>query len=132
MRTLKLVPLASISFAILMVGRASTAQVVVSDVGPAQGTYSSARPAWISMNGGIRVEAPYGVASPAFSTSTPTFYYSYAVSAPDPARAYVPYGQSDGFSYHGRAYGHPYDAWTWQYLGDSGGGLAHYYYPPVR
>jgi len=59
--------------------------------------------------------------------------YSYYATFPWPARGYVGYGPTDMFPFHGRAYGHPYDPWTWAYMG--GGGysryLPRYYYPPV-
>lgn len=58
--------------------------------------------------------------------------YSYYAAFPWPARGYVPYGPNDGFPFYGHAYGHPYDRWTWPYMG---GGynryLARYYYAPV-
>ena len=58
--------------------------------------------------------------------------YSYYAAWPWPARGYVPYGPVDQFPFYGHAYGHPYDRWTWAYMG---GGynryLARYYYPPV-
>jgi hypothetical protein len=59
--------------------------------------------------------------------------YSYYVSAPNPARVYVPYGSSDQFPFYGRAYGNPGDRWSWYYMG--GGDrryLAKYYYPLLR
>jgi hypothetical protein len=58
--------------------------------------------------------------------------YSYYAAWPRPARIYVPSGPGAEFPFYGRAYGHPYDRWTWTYLG--GGydrNLARYYYPPV-
>jgi hypothetical protein len=57
--------------------------------------------------------------------------YSYSVTAPLPARGYVPYGANDIFPYYGRPYGHAYDKWTWESL-SGGSSLARYYYPPVR
>jgi hypothetical protein len=58
--------------------------------------------------------------------------YSYYAAWPWPARGYVPYGPGDQFPFYGQPYGHPYDRWTWPYLG---GGynryLARYYYPPI-
>ena len=60
--------------------------------------------------------------------------YSYYVAPyPLPARPYVAYGSNDIFPYYGRPYGHPYDAWTWSYMGAYPTDyLARYYYPPVR
>ncbi len=58
--------------------------------------------------------------------------YSYYAAWPRPARLYVPYGAGDAFPFYGRAYGYPYDRWTWTYLG--GGynrSLARYYFPPI-
>jgi hypothetical protein len=57
--------------------------------------------------------------------------YSYAVTAPLPARGYVGYGANDIFPYYGRPYGHAYDKYSWSTLSGSGS-LARYYYPPVR
>lgn len=57
--------------------------------------------------------------------------YSYYAAAPGTARGYFGYGQ-DEFPYNGRAYGHPYDPWTWPYMSSSyQNGLQHYYHPPV-
>lgn len=57
--------------------------------------------------------------------------YSYAVTAPLPARGYVGYGSNDLFPYYGRPYGHAYDRYSWSTLSGSGS-MARYYYPPVR
>lgn len=57
--------------------------------------------------------------------------YSYYVPTPGGPRGYYGYGE-DQFPYYGRAYGHPYDPWTWPYMTDSyANSLHHYYYPPV-
>jgi hypothetical protein len=59
--------------------------------------------------------------------------YSYYVTAPYPARAYVGFGSTDSFPFYGRAYGNPGDRWSWYYMG--GGDrryLARYYYPLLR
>ncbi len=72
------------------------------------------------------------VAAPAAPATTAYPYYSYYAAYPRPARGYVGYG-NDEFPFHGHAYGHPYDPWTWPYL--SGGNatvLARYYDPPVK
>jgi hypothetical protein len=56
--------------------------------------------------------------------------YSYYAAHPAPARVYVEYGGTDQFPFHGRAYGHPGDRWSWYSMG--GGDrryLARYYYP---
>lgn len=42
--------------------------------------------------------------------------YSYYAAFPLPAREYVGFGGND-FPFHGQPYGHPYDLWTWPYLG---------------
>jgi hypothetical protein len=72
------------------------------------------------------------IGGPVYSSSVYVAPYSYYVTLPRPARGYVPYGPGDAFPFYGRAYGHPYDPWTWPYMG---GGysryLARYYYPPV-
>lgn len=58
--------------------------------------------------------------------------YSYYAAFPYPARGYVGYGTND-FPFYGNPYGYPYDRWTWANLSASPyGGLARYYYPPVR
>jgi hypothetical protein len=67
-----------------------------------------------------------------YSTPTPHFPYSYYAAYPNPARAYVSYGNDD-FPFYGRSYGHPYDRWTWPYMsGSYTSGLARYYDPPVK
>jgi hypothetical protein len=59
--------------------------------------------------------------------------YSYYAAFPFPARGYVGYGPSDQFPFYGNPYGYPYDRWTWANLSASPfGGLARYYYAPVR
>ena len=72
------------------------------------------------------------VGGPAHVSSAYVPPYSYYAAWPWPARGYVPYGPGDAFPFYGRPYGHPYDRWTWPYMG---GGysryLARYYYPPV-
>lgn len=73
-----------------------------------------------------------GTVAPAFSSPASVPPYSYYAAFPWPARGYVPYGPGDQFPFYGQPYGHPYDRWTWPYLG---GGynryLARYYYPPI-
>jgi hypothetical protein len=70
---------------------------------------------------------------PVFSSSAYVPPYSYYAAWPWPARVYVPYGPGDAFPFYGRAYGHPYDRWTWPYLGGGNSRyLARYYYPPLR
>ncbi len=60
------------------------------------------------------------------------YQYSYYTRSPLPARTYVGYGASD-FPFHGVAYGHPYDPWTWPMMsGYYANGLARYYDPPVK
>jgi hypothetical protein len=80
-----------------------------------------------------RTWAPASVAgAPVYDSSAYVPPYSYYAAWPWPARGYVPYGPGDQFPFYGRAYGHPYDRWTWPYI--SGGyyrHLARYYYPPV-
>ncbi len=49
-----------------------------------------------------------------------------------PAREYVPYGQNDPFPFHGRAYGHPYDRYSWTTMTGYNDLLSRYYYPPLR
>ena len=56
--------------------------------------------------------------------------YSYFAAFPEPARQYVGFGND--FPFYGRPYGHPYDRWTWQYLGNANvEALTSYDYPPV-
>jgi len=58
--------------------------------------------------------------------------YSYYVVPPGTARGYYGYGE-DQFPYNGRAYGHPYDPWTWPYMSQGyQGSLFRYYDPPVK
>lgn len=52
-------------------------------------------------------------------------YDYFAAPYPLPARLYAGYGSND-FPYYGRAYGHPYEPWTWE-------GMSRYpIYPPLR
>ncbi|WP_435015473.1 hypothetical protein TA3x_003013 [Tundrisphaera sp. TA3] len=77
----------------------------------------------------------YGYRGYASGYSTaPVYHYSYyAVPNPAyPARAYVGLDTPVDFPFHGQAYGHPYDPWTWPYLANNGRGLARYYDPPVK
>lgn len=60
------------------------------------------------------------------------FPYSYYAAFPGPARVYVPLNANDAFPFGGNPYGHPYDRWTWSYLGGYPESLVRYYYPPVR
>ncbi len=57
--------------------------------------------------------------------------YSYSISAPQPARGYVGYGDNDIFPYYGRPYGHAYDRYSWSAMSGENT-MARYYYPPVR
>jgi hypothetical protein len=58
-------------------------------------------------------------------------YSYYAARPPLPARYYWGYGTSD-FPFHGRAYGRPYDLWTWPYIsGNPTAPVTRYYYPPL-
>ena len=58
--------------------------------------------------------------------------YSYYAAPVGMARGYYGYGE-DYFPYNGRAYGHPYDPWTWPYMSQSyQGSLQRYYEPPVK
>ena len=60
---------------------------------------------------------PVSYAAPK-TTATYIPPYSYYVAPyPLPARPYVGLGSNDIFPYYGRPYGHPYDAWTWSYMG---------------
>ena len=56
--------------------------------------------------------------------------YSYYAAAPGQARGYYGYGQ-DEFPYYGRAYGHPYDPWTWPYMTGYYQNSLYRYYEPV-
>ena len=81
--------------------------------------------------GGVTYSSYY--AGPA-STAQPyrAYTYSYYTLSPLPPRTYVGYGATD-FPFYGRAYGHPYDPWTWPMMsGSYGNGLALYYDPPVK
>ncbi|HEU5118050.1 MAG TPA: hypothetical protein VFT74_15610, partial [Isosphaeraceae bacterium] len=73
-----------------------------------------------------------GIVQGASFPSEPLFPYSYYAAYPAPAREYVPYGQYDLFSFDGRAYGHPYDRYSWTYMAGYNDLLSRYYYPPVR
>ncbi len=76
--------------------------------------------------------APGMVAGSSAPLATPPYPYSYYVNLPSPARGYVGYGQ-DEFPFNGRAYGHPYDPWTWAYLSRGyQASLVRYYDPPVK
>jgi len=80
-----------------------------------------------------RAWAPAPVGSAArYGSPSPNWPYSYYAAWPWPARGYVPYGPGDQFPFYGQPYGHPYDRWTWPYMG---GGynryLARYDYPPI-
>ena len=58
--------------------------------------------------------------------------YSYYAARDGQPRGYYGYGQ-DEFPYYGRAYGHPYDPWTWPYMSYGyQNSLNRYYEPPVR
>lgn len=78
--------------------------------------------------------AGYSAGSTGMDGSNALRPYSYFASRGQlPARTYVPYGSGDNFTFTGRPYGHPSDAWSWSYIG--GGyqnAMARYYYPPVR
>lgn len=97
----------------------------------------------LTLGASLRAEAQGVVAveprAPLTWISVPTYYssayvppYSYYAALPAPARGYVPYGSQDQFPFYGNPYGHPYDPWTWSYIG---GGyqayMARYFYPPV-
>jgi hypothetical protein len=59
--------------------------------------------------------------------------YSYYAAYPFPARIYLPHGPNEFFPFYGRPYGSPSDPWSWAAMStDRFGGLARYYYPPVR
>ncbi|SIO58248.1 hypothetical protein SAMN05444166_5606 [Singulisphaera sp. GP187] len=80
---------------------------------------------------GTSATAPV-VAGPTFADPSYVPPYSYYAAYPNPARGYVGYGTND-FPYYGRPYGGPSDRWSWSAMSTAGnGGLARYYYPPVR
>ena len=61
----------------------------------------------------------------------PTRPYSYYAAPNGMARGYYGYGE-DQFPYYGRAYGHPYDPWTWPYMTYGyQNSLNRYYAPPL-
>lgn len=62
--------------------------------------------------------------------SAPIRPYSYYAAAPGQARGYYGYGE-DQFPYYGRAYGHPYDPWTWPYMSGYYQNSLNRYYEPV-
>ena len=65
------------------------------------------------------------------ATNPPMRPYSYYAAQPlGTARGYYGYGE-DQFPYYGRAYGHPYDPWTWPYMSDSYQNSLYRYYEPV-
>src|SRR5262249_50263523 len=110
--------------AALVFGQSARAQITVT-----RGAWYSPAVTSTPMGGATFVTPAYGA----------TYYYargyippySYWAAYPYPARTYVGYGTND-FPFYGRPYGHPYDAWSWTYMGDPYRGLAKYYYPPVR
>ena len=60
------------------------------------------------------------------------YTYSYYTRSPLPARTYVGYGAND-FPFHGAAYGHAYDPYTFEAMsGSYYSSLARYYDPPVK
>ncbi len=80
------------------------------------------------VGGGGYAGAPVVVGAPVLGSSIVAPYadayvppYSYYAALPLPARQYVGLGASAGsyndFPFHGQPYGHPYDAWTWPYIG---------------
>lgn len=96
---------------------------------------------------GATVAAPtpvVGSVSSGYSYSSgyaaPAYPYSYfAVNQPfTNARGYVGLPGTTDFPFHGQAYGHPYDPWTWPYLASYGHGpgwgygLQRYYYPILK
>ncbi len=92
-----------------------------------------ATPASTSTVAGAAVGSPTaaGVAATTPAT-TPYPSYSYYAAYPNQARGYVGYNNDD-FAFHGQAYGHPYDKWTWPYMtGSNATVLARYYDPPVK
>ncbi|WP_406694926.1 hypothetical protein V5E97_28180 [Singulisphaera sp. Ch08] len=72
------------------------------------------------------------VAGPTFANPFYVPPYSYYAAFPGPARGYEGYGTND-FPFYGQPYGGPSDRWSWSAMStDRFGGLARYYYPPVR
>ncbi len=70
--------------------------------------------------------------APLASSTAEVKPYSYYAAPAGMARGYYGYGD-DNFAYNGRAYGHPYDPWTWPYMSQSyQGSLQRYYDPPVK
>lgn len=119
------------------IGLALVVGLLGATTGSAQEVWGSAP--FVSQSGSVTYSsAPMGVISggPVYGISAVPdggviYPYSYAVTAPLPARGYVGYGASDIFPYHGRPYGHAYDKYSWSTLSGSGS-MARYYYPPVR
>ena len=94
-------------------------------------------PTFVGAGGPVSLTPPASAAMGGYSSgyaAAPTFHYSYfAVPNPTtPARSYVGLGGATDFPFHGQAYGHPYDPWTWPYMANGGRGLARYYYPPLK
>ena len=80
--------------------------------------------AQVVVGGGGYAGAPVVVGAPVLGSSIVAPYadayvppYSYYAAFPLPARQYIGLGTGNDFPFHGQAYGHPYDAWTWPYLG---------------
>jgi len=119
-------PLAILTVAVaVMVSTNAEAQVLRES--PLVGTETVVGAPYPGHNAGVAI--PYSGAS--FSSPYRPPYSYYAAPYPLPARYYVGYGDND-YPFYGRPYGHPYDPWTWQYMG--GGGqryLARYFYPPL-
>jgi hypothetical protein len=127
----------------------SQAQVIVGNgISPAGGPVSI--PALPPISAPAVVAAPTVVSVPASApvlASAPVVYsssyvapysssyvppYSYYAADPYPARIYVGYGSND-FPFYGQPYGYPTDKWSWAAMSTGRfGGLARYYYPPVR
>jgi len=81
---------------------------------------------------GTTAEYSSGYSGVAASSTPPIKPYSYYVAPAGMARGYYGYGE-DNFPYNGRAYGHPYDPWTWPYLSYGyQNSLNRYYEAPVK
>jgi hypothetical protein len=60
---------------------------------------------------------PYGVYPAVIPLwAVPEYGYPISIAYNVPARYYVGYGTND-FPFYGRPYGHPYEPWSWPYIG---------------
>lgn len=107
-----------------------TTSYVGTSAAPTSTCASCGAPAYSS--GGVSAVGSGSMSSFDGQVNPPTRPYSYFAARDGMARGYYGYGE-DQFPYYGRAYGHPYDPWTWPYMTYGyQNSLNRYYEPPVR